>query len=133
MEAFMWDADGDQKVTYGKQIARALRDRAEAVGVYDEGMAAAFAKIDNELRCCYIENDIYKKFDQIIYKIAEAEADKLAANESDPEKKQEMKDKAMEYAKPYNSSSETETGWDKFWAGAGEVCDAIGNFLFGWM
>lgn len=29
MEAFMWDADASQKKKYGKQIARALRDKAE--------------------------------------------------------------------------------------------------------
>ena len=36
IEAFMWDADSGQKEKYGKLIARALRDKAEELGIYDE-------------------------------------------------------------------------------------------------
>lgn len=72
-EAFMWDADSDQKEKYGKQIATALRDRAIAAGVFEE-CREDFAVIDQELRSWFfISNDISKNFDNIIAKIAEAE------------------------------------------------------------
>ena len=71
MKAFMWDADKDQKEKYGKAIARALRDKAEQVGVHDD-CKEDFAKIDKELGSWfYISNDIYENFDNIIKKIAE--------------------------------------------------------------
>ena len=73
MKAFMWDADSDQKVKYGRQIARALKAKAKEVGVYDE-LADKFAKIDAEMNSSiYINNGICDTYDEIIAKIAEAE------------------------------------------------------------
>lgn len=70
MTAFMWDADSDQKEKYGKAIARALREKAEELGIYDE-CAADFAAIDKEMGSWfYISNDIAEKYDAIIEKIA---------------------------------------------------------------
>lgn len=71
MEAFMWDADHGQKKKYSKQIARALRAKAEELGVYDK-CRNDFAEIDKELGSwLYISNDISKNFDNIIKIIAE--------------------------------------------------------------
>ena len=71
MEAFMWDADATQKKQFGKLIARALRDRAVELGVYNE-CREEFAKIDKELNSFFwISNDISKEFDLIIAKLAE--------------------------------------------------------------
>lgn len=86
MEAFMWDADATQKKQFGKLIARALRDRAEELGVYNE-CAAEFAAIDKELNSFFwINNDISKQFDSIIAKLAEKagsqHGSKLAKGES---------------------------------------------------
>ena len=73
MEAFMWDADGDQKKEYGQKIASALRERAINAGVFED-CREDFAVIDNELRSWfYISNDITKNFDNIIAKISEVE------------------------------------------------------------
>lgn len=72
MKAFMWDADNGQKKRYGKQIARALRAKAEELGVYQE-LAADFGKIDHEMRSIlWINNDIYMTYDKIIARIAKA-------------------------------------------------------------
>lgn len=71
IEAFMWDADASQKKTYGKQIARALRDKAEELGIYDE-CRADFAAIDKEMGSWFwVSNDVSKNYDNIIAKIAE--------------------------------------------------------------
>ncbi len=71
MEAFMWDADHGQKKKYCRQIARALRVKAEELGVYDK-CQNDFAKIDKELGSwLFISNDISKNFDNIIKIIAE--------------------------------------------------------------
>lgn len=70
MEAFMWDADASQKVKYGKLIARALRDKAEELGIYDE-CKDDFAQIDKEMGSwLYVSNDVSKNYDNIIEKIA---------------------------------------------------------------
>lgn len=70
MEAFMWDANASQKKQFGKAIARALRDRAEELGVYDE-CRTEFAAIDKELNSLlWISNDISAQFDTIIAKMA---------------------------------------------------------------
>ena len=71
MEAFMWDANATQKKQFGKLIARALRDRAEELGVYDD-CAADFAKIDKELNSLlWISNDISEQFENIVAIMAE--------------------------------------------------------------
>lgn len=71
MQAFMWDADSAQKEKYGKLIARALRDKAEELGIYDE-CRKDFAAIDKEMGSLFfISNDVYKNYDNIIAKIAE--------------------------------------------------------------
>src|SRR5574344_461187 len=71
MDAFMWDADSGQKTKYGKQIARALRDKAEELGVYDQ-CQQDFAAIDKEMGSWfYVSNDISKNYDNIIRIIAE--------------------------------------------------------------
>lgn len=70
MTAFMWDADSGQKEKYGKAIARALRDKAEELGIYDE-CAKDFAAIDKEMNSwLYISNDVATHYDAIIEKIA---------------------------------------------------------------
>ena len=69
MEAFMYDADGDQKPKYGKQIANALKEKALEVGVYDE-CKDDFAEIYDELGDFSIDNTIYENYDNIIEKIA---------------------------------------------------------------
>ncbi len=70
MKAFMWDADSKQKEKYGKLIARALRDKAEELGVFDE-LANKFAKIDKEMSSTvYINNSICDTYDEIIEKLA---------------------------------------------------------------
>ena len=79
IEAFMWDAESGQKEKYGKLIARALRDKAEELGIYDE-CREDFAKIDKEMGSwLYISNDIAQNYDNIIAKIAE----KMEANTAD--------------------------------------------------
>ena len=71
MTAFMYDADRSQKIKYGKQIARALRDKAEELGIYDE-CRDDFAAIDKEMGSWfYVDNDVAKNYDNIIAKIAE--------------------------------------------------------------
>lgn len=71
MTAFMYDADRSQKIKYGKQIARALRDKAEELGIYDE-CRDDFAAIDKEMGSWfYVNNDVAKNYDNIIAKIAE--------------------------------------------------------------
>lgn len=73
MEAFMWDADRSQKITYGKQIARALRAKAMELGIMDE-CREDFAKISKEMGSwLWVDNDVYQNYDNIIQKIAEKE------------------------------------------------------------
>ncbi len=76
MQAFMDDANsgfccaGGQKVKYGKQIARALREKAEELGIYDE-CRADFAAIDKEMGSWfYVNNGVAQNYDNIIKKIA---------------------------------------------------------------
>ena len=85
MEAFMWDADASQKKTYGKQIARALRDKAEELGVYDQ-CKGDFAKIDKEMGSwLWISNDVAQNYDNIIKVIAA----KMGSQYGSPNKKAE--------------------------------------------
>lgn len=73
MTAFMYDADRSQKIKYGKQIARALRDKATELGIYDE-CRDDFAAIDKEMGSWfYVNNDVAKNYDNIIAKIAKKE------------------------------------------------------------
>ncbi len=73
MQTFMWDANSDQKKTYGKKIARALRDKAVALGIYDK-CREDFATIDKEMNSWfYISNDVAKNYDNIIKEIANKE------------------------------------------------------------
>lgn len=96
MKTFMWDADSDQKEKYGKQLASALREKALAVGVFEE-CREDFAVIDQELRSWFfISNDISENFDRIIAKIAEKEN---SAN-----------------GKPYEQSNQTD-GWHSTFRG----------------
>lgn len=73
MKAFMWDADSEQKVKYGRKIKNLLVRRAEKSGIYDE-LKDKFGEIDSELSSTfYVNNDIADTYDEIIAKIAEAE------------------------------------------------------------
>ena len=73
MQTFMWDANSDQKKTYGKKIARALRDKAVALGIYDK-CREDFATIDKEMNSWFcISNDVAKNYDNIIKEIANKE------------------------------------------------------------
>lgn len=73
MTAFMWDADRDQKIKYGKQIKNALMIKARELGVLDK-CRADFAEIDKEMRSWFwVDNDVAKNYDNIIKIIAEAE------------------------------------------------------------
>lgn len=73
MTTFMKDADREQKIKYGKIIARALRDKAEELGIYDE-CRQDFASIDKEMGSWfYVDNDVAKNYDNIIAKIAQKE------------------------------------------------------------
>ncbi len=73
MVAFMDDADHDQKVKYGKHIARQLRNKAMELGIYDK-CKDDFAAIDKEMGSwLYIDNDVAKNYDNIIRIIAEKE------------------------------------------------------------
>lgn len=81
MTAFMWDANADQKKTYGKKIARALRDKAEALGVYDK-CREDFAAIDKEMGSWfYVSNDVAKNYDNIIKVIANKEGKPYALSD----------------------------------------------------
>ncbi|MCM1339149.1 MAG: hypothetical protein NC191_05720 [Muribaculaceae bacterium] len=71
MEAFMYDADHEQKAVFGKQIANALKEKAMELGLYDQ-CKDDFAKIYSELDDISINNDIYENYDNIIEKLANA-------------------------------------------------------------
>jgi len=69
MEAFMWDANHNQKRDYGKQIADALQEKALETGVYEickEDFKAIYDALDD---FC-ISNDISANFDNIVERIA---------------------------------------------------------------
>lgn len=66
-----YGATSDQKVNGCRQVAYALREKAEELGIYDE-CQADFAKINKGLGSwLWIDDDIYKNFDNIIKKIAD--------------------------------------------------------------
>lgn len=59
MDAFLWDADRDQKIKYGKQISLALRQKAMELGIaQDPALQEAFSKIDHEMNSLFwVDND----------------------------------------------------------------------------
>lgn len=59
MDAFLWDADRDQKIKYGSQIAGELRKKAMELGINDNPeLQEAFAKIDHEMNSLFwVDND----------------------------------------------------------------------------
>ena len=59
MDAFLWDADRDQKIKYGKQISTALRQKAMELGIaQDPALQEAFSKIDHEMNSLFwVDND----------------------------------------------------------------------------
>lgn len=59
MDAFLWDADRDQKIKYGKQIAGALRQKAMELGIaQDPELLEAFSKINGEMKSLFwVDND----------------------------------------------------------------------------
>lgn len=59
MDAFLWDADRDQKIKYGSQIAGELRKKAMELGINkDPELQKAFAKIDHEMNSLFwVDND----------------------------------------------------------------------------
>lgn len=94
MEAFMYDANegfwgnvcglglnhlfgygavSDQKVKGCRNVAYALREKAEELGIYDE-CRADFDEINNQTGSwLWMKNKVYQNFDNIIKKIAECE------------------------------------------------------------
>ena len=85
MTAFMWDADRSQKVKYGKQIARALREKATELGIYDK-CRDDFAAIDKEMGSWfYVSNNVAQNYDNIIQKIAEKEGKSYNSEDLDAE------------------------------------------------
>lgn len=81
MTAFMWDANASQKKTYGKKIARALREKAEALGVYDK-CREDFAAIDKEMGSWFfVRNSIAQNYDNIIKVIANKEGKPYALSD----------------------------------------------------
>lgn len=59
MDAFLWDANRDQKIKYGKQISSALRQKAMELGIaQDAELQKAFAQIDKEMNSLFwVDND----------------------------------------------------------------------------
>lgn len=59
MDAFLWDANRDQKIKYGKQIANALRQKAMELGIaQDPELLEAFSKINGEMKSLFwVDND----------------------------------------------------------------------------
>lgn len=59
MDAFLWDADRDQKIKYGKQISTALRQKAMELGIaQDPALQEAFSKIAHEMNSLFwVDND----------------------------------------------------------------------------
>jgi len=70
MQAFMWDANRSQKIEYGKKIALALRKKADELGIYEK-CKEDFAAINKQMNSwVYVNNDVYKNYDNIIAEIA---------------------------------------------------------------
>ena len=86
MEAFMYDADGDQKPKFGKHIANCLKEVTIALGIYDE-CDADFTEIYDELGDFSIDNTIYECYDRILERICKAAGDSKYATRTNGESK----------------------------------------------
>ena len=89
MDAFLWDADRDQKTKYGSQIAGELRKKAMELGINENPeLQEAFAKIDHEMNSLFwVDND---KASEGFNKAIEIIAKKMGgeyAKHATPEKK----------------------------------------------
>lgn len=117
-EAFSKDASRSQLREYSKQMALALRDRAEEVGCMDEEMARDFAKIDKNFRpgflgICWRQggmigihtDDNYKILERIAQRIIEAEAKALSEKQSTEEDKQKVYKEETKFAKPFSENA----------------------------
>ena len=93
MHAFMYDATRSQKLELGKHIKNALMIRAREAGVLHK-CKEDFAAIDRELNSwVYVNNDVYKNYDNIVKIIAEAEGQPYdTATTKDGGNKKESKD-----------------------------------------
>ncbi len=70
MEVFMADANSDQKLKYGRLIQRALRDKAQELGI-DLSKDADYQAITKELNSIlYIDNGVADNFNALIKKLA---------------------------------------------------------------
>ncbi len=70
MEVFMADADKDQKLKYGRQIQRALRDKAQELGI-DISKDPDYQAITKELNSLlWIDNGVADNFNALIKKLA---------------------------------------------------------------
>ena len=70
MEVFMADADKDQKLKYGRQIQRALRDKAQELGI-DLSNDPDYQAITKELNSLlWIDNGVADNFNAVIQKLA---------------------------------------------------------------
>jgi len=70
MEVFMADADKDQKLKYGRQIQRALRDKAQELGI-DLSKDPDYLAITKELNSLlWIDNGVADNFNAVIQKLA---------------------------------------------------------------
>ena len=70
MEVFMADADKDQKLRYGRQIQRALRDKAQELGI-DLSNNPDYQAITKELNSLlWIDNGVADNFNAVIQKLA---------------------------------------------------------------
>ena len=71
MEAFVGDVSGKQRKEGCKNVASALQQKADELGIYDE-CAEDFAAIDRQLSSFWGVNDsIYEHFNNIVAKIGE--------------------------------------------------------------
>lgn len=72
MQAFVNDVGGKQRKEGCQNVADALRQKADELGIFDE-CAGEFAEIDRALSSFWgISDSIYEKFDKIIAKIGAA-------------------------------------------------------------
>ena len=70
MEAFMADANGDQKVKYGKKILYALADKAHELGI-DLSKDEDYIKCKKEMDSWfYVDNGVADNYNALIKKIA---------------------------------------------------------------
>ena len=75
MKDFMEDANKEQATVLGDKIRKILRAKAKKLGIYDE-CKKDFKKINNEVNISWyqvFDYTVYKNFNNVIEKIAEAE------------------------------------------------------------